>query len=112
MAAAPPYSRSSGWATTASARSQSSGRGSSCSITSTPGLFHQAPADDLEAQGLVGALEDRQDPSVDEVAADRILLGVAVAAVDLHRLAGHPLGRLAHVRLDHGGLHRALALGH
>src|SRR5215213_5436410 len=72
----------------------------------------QAAGDDLQAQRLVGALEDRQDPGVHEVAADRVLLGVAEPAVDLHGLAGHPLGRLADVRLDHGGLQRPLALGH
>ena len=44
--------------------------------------------DDLEAQGLVGAFEDREHAGVDEVAADGVLLGVAVAAVDLHGLTG------------------------
>jgi hypothetical protein len=72
----------------------------------------EAAGDHLEAQRLVGALEDRQHAGVDEVAAHRVLLGVAVAAVDLHGLAGDPLGGLAHVGLDHRRLHGALALGH
>ena len=67
---------------------------------------------DLEGQRLVGALEDRQHPGVDEVAADGELLGVAHAPVDLHGLAGHPLGRPAHVGLDHRRLEGPLALGH
>ena len=69
----------------------------------------EAAGDDLEGQRLVGTLEDRQHPGVDEVAAHRELLGVAHAAVDLHGLAGHPLGGPAHVGLDHRRLERALA---
>src|SRR3954470_9495073 len=46
-------------------------------------VVDEAAGDDLEAERLVGALEDRQHASVDEVAADRVLLGVAEAAVDL-----------------------------
>src|SRR5215510_7428143 len=99
MAEAPPYSRSSGWATTARARSQSSGNGSSGASAPGTGL-RTAPGDHPQAQDLVGALEDRQHAGVDEVAGHRVLLGVAVAAVDLHRLPGDPLGRLAHVGLD------------
>ena len=74
--------------------------------------LEQAAGDHLERQGLVGPLEDRQHPRVDEEPADRVLLGVAVAAVDLHRLAGDPLRGAAHVRLHHRRLERALALGH
>ncbi len=73
---------------------------------------HQTAGDDLERERLVGALEDREHPGVDEVAAHGELLGVAHAAVDLHGLPGHPLGGPADVGLDHGGLERALALGH
>src|SRR5262245_16811504 len=119
-AAAPPYSRSSGCATIASARSQSSGSSASCWLAVSsdiesnllPLRLHEPAGDDLEAEGLVGALEDRQHPGVDEVAADGVLLRVAEAAVDLHGLAGHPLRGLADVRLHHRRLHRALPLGH
>ena len=68
--------------------------------------------DHPEAQGLVGAFEDRQHPGVDEVPRHGVLLGVAHAAVELHRLAGHPLGGPAHVRLHHRRLERALAGAH
>src|SRR5690348_9151770 len=42
---------------------------------------HQRPADDLEREDRLDALEDRQDLGVGDVAADRVLLGVAPAAV-------------------------------
>ena len=75
-------------------------------------LFHQAARHHLERQGLVGPLEDRQHPGVDEVAAHRELLGVPHPAVDLHGLARHPLRRAAHVGLEHRRLERPLAPGH
>src|SRR4051794_8132784 len=77
----------------------------------TPRELHQPPGDHLQTQRLVGALEDRQHAGVHEQPAHGVLLGVAVATVDLERLACHPLGRLAHVGLHHRRLHGALALG-
>ena len=93
-------------------------RGERAGLTRSAGLSVSAqsadePAgDDLEGERLVGPLEDGQHPRVDEVAADRELLGVAHAAVDLHGLPRHPFGGAAHVGLDHGGLERALAPRH
>ena len=66
----------------------------------------------LRARVSSGTLEDRQDPCVHEVAADRELLGVAHPAVDLHGLAGHPFGGAADVGLHHRRLERALSSGH
>ena len=54
----------------------------------------QRVRDDLPLD-LRGALEDGGQPGVAPVALDRVLSGVAVAAEDLQRLAGHPLGGLA-----------------
>ena len=51
--------------------------------------------DHLEAQRLVGAFEDAEHAGVDVQPADGVFLGVPVATVDLHRLAGRPLGGLA-----------------
>src|SRR5262245_45127352 len=62
--------------------------------------FEHGPRDHLEGEDLLRPLEDREDARVDEVARDRILLRVAHAAVDLLRLAGHPLGDLAREELD------------
>ena len=70
-------------------------------------LLHQAPGDHLERERLVGTLEDRQHPGVDEEAANGELLGVAHSAVYLHRLAGDPLRCAADVRLHHRGFERA-----
>ena len=74
--------------------------------------FEQATSDHAERQDLVGTLEDRQHAGVDEQTAHRVLLGVAVAPVDLHRLTGDPLGRSADVCLDHRRFERAVALRH
>ena len=73
------------------------------------GVLGEAAGDDAQAERLVGAFEDRQHPGVDEEARHRELLGVAHAAVELHRLAGDPLGGAAHVRLHHRRFERALA---
>src|SRR5438067_6063254 len=50
-------------------------------------LFGEAAGDHAQAQCLVGALEDRKDSGVDEVARHRELFGVPHPAVQLHRLA-------------------------
>ena len=47
-------------------------------------------AGDHEPLDLVGSLADREDLRVPVEPADRVLLDVAVAAVDLHRLVGGP----------------------
>src|SRR3546814_16915088 len=88
------------------------GGGRSPWLSASLGSLDHAAGDHLEAEGLVGAFEDGQDAGVDEVAADVVLLGVAHAAVDLHGLARDPLGGLADVGLDLGGLAATLALGH
>src|SRR5690606_34028616 len=107
-------SRTGSGAPTASGRTKSLGERITGPLGSGAGsgVGDHAPGDDLQAQRLVGALEDRQHAGVDEVAADVVLLGVAHAAVDLHGLAGDPLGRLADVGLHLGRLEAALALGH
>ena len=75
--------------------------GSGANQPSVSALLGQAAGDDAQAERLVGAFEDRQHPRVDEVARHRELLGVAHAAVQLHRLARDPLGGAAHVGLHH-----------
>src|SRR5207302_8726748 len=59
-------------------------------VSACCGSLGETAGDDPEGEGLVGALEDREDAGVDEVAADRELLCVPHAAVDLHGLAGDP----------------------
>src|SRR4051794_5777317 len=59
-----------------------------------PGSFAQQRAGDDEPLDLAGALVDLGDLGVAVVALDRELLGVAVAAEDLDRLAGDLAGRL------------------
>src|SRR4051794_12476398 len=53
---------------------------------------------------LAGALEDRGQPGVAPVPLDLPLGGVAVAAVQLHGLVGHPHGHLGGLELHHRGL--------
>ena len=75
------------------------------------GRFEQ-PAGDHLGLDLRGALEDRENARIHIETAHVVFLGIAVAAVNLQRLAGDPLGGLAHVGLHHRGLHLALPLGH
>src|SRR6201999_3675250 len=60
---------------------------------------------------LVGALADRQDLGVAVEAADRVLLDVAVAAVDLDGLLGAAHGQPAGLQLRLRGGHREVAAG-
>lgn len=55
----------------------------------------QGPRDHLQGERLLGAFEDRENAGVGEVPADSGFLRVAHAAVDLHRFASDPFGRLA-----------------
>src|SRR5687768_10238431 len=57
--------------------------------------LHEVAGNDLECQRLLRALEDRQHPRIDEIAAHRGLLRVAHAAVQLQRLARDQLGGTA-----------------
>jgi hypothetical protein len=68
--------------------------------------------DDFQTQRFVGPLEDRENPRVNEVATHGVLLGVAHASVDLHRLARHPLRRATDVGLGHRSFHGAGAPTH
>src|SRR5436305_14645532 len=61
------------------------------------------PVGDHHLLDLAGALVDLGDAGVAEVALDVVLLGVAVAAVDLQRLVGDPLGHLGGEQLGLGG---------
>src|SRR5260370_41866132 len=65
----------------------------------------ETPADHAECQPLLGALEDRQDARVDEVAADVGLLSVAHPAEELGCVAGDVLRHPAGVELGEAGLH-------
>ena len=67
-------------------------------------LRRQHPVADDAALDLAGALEDRGEPGVAPVALDPPLGRVAVAAVQLHRLAGDPHGHLGGEQLDRRGL--------
>ena len=60
---------------------------------------------------LVGALADREDLRVAVEAADRVLLDVAVAAVDLHGLLGAAHRQAAGLELRLGGGQREVAPG-
>src|SRR6478672_9030887 len=68
-----------------------------------PGLRLEHPVGDHHLLDLAGPLVDLGDAGVAEVALDVVFLGVAVAAVDLQRLVGHPLGHLGGVELGVGG---------
>src|SRR6185369_2626850 len=68
----------------------------------------QELAGDDQALDLARALADRAQLRVPKVALHRVVLDVAVAPVDLHRLHGHLDGGLAGVELGHGGLHGVL----
>src|SRR5690606_17484178 len=63
-------------------------------------------AADHDALDLARALVDPRDADVAEVALDGEVLGVAVAAVDLHRAIAHPPGGLAGEELGHRRLRR------
>src|SRR5260221_9005054 len=63
-------------------------------------------ARDHQPLDLAGAFVDLHHPGVAVVALDRVLLHVAVAAVDLNRLVGDPGRRLAGVELGHRRLAR------
>src|SRR4051794_13120029 len=67
------------------------------SVTQQRGGYHQ-PLD------LAGPLVDLGDLRVAEVALDREVGEVAVAAEDLHRLLGGPVGHLGGEHLGHGGV--------
>src|SRR5215475_5954471 len=69
-------------------------------------LQPQLARDDRELD-LRGSLRDGHQPRVAPVALDRELGDVAVAAVDLHRLPGHPLRDLGGEELRHGGFAHA-----
>src|SRR5262249_10247863 len=58
-----------------------------------PRILEDLPRDDQPVD-LARALVDLGDPRVAKVALDRVLLGVAVAAVDLERLGRDALGHL------------------
>ena len=60
---------------------------------SVPPRREQAPRDHLGLD-LGGALEDVEDAGVAEHAADLVLLGIAIAAVDLQRVVGVGKGPL------------------
>src|ERR1700742_4057808 len=75
----------------------------------TPGSGPERPCDD-HLLDLVGALADGQDLRVAVEAADRILLDVAVAAVDLDGLVGRLDGQAAGLQLGlRGGQTEGLA---
>src|SRR6476660_8149024 len=84
-------------------------RSSSCG-SSEATLEPQAARDDL-ALHLGGAGVERARQCVTQLALDRVLLHVAVAAVDLERVERGAHVGFAHEQLGHRGLeHRALAL--
>src|SRR3712207_8159369 len=62
-------------------------------------LFRSQGARDHHLLHLVGALADREDLRVAVEAADRVLLDVAVAAVDLHGLLGRAHRQAAGLQL-------------
>src|SRR4051812_12263320 len=60
-------------------------RPDACDAVSTKSSrIRQTTGDHLQAQRLVCALEDAQNPRVDVQPADRVLLRVPVSPVDLH----------------------------
>src|SRR5437660_788710 len=68
-------------------------------------------AGDDDALQFVGALADDEERGIAVEALDRELLGIAVAAVDAHRLQADIDGGLGGEQLGHSGLHvAALAL--
>src|SRR5579863_8254865 len=79
---------------------------------STRVFVDEPTRDDLQAKGLVSALEDGEHAGVHEVATDRVLLGVAHPPVDLHGFARHPLRGPARVGLGHRRLECAFAGAH
>jgi predicted amidohydrolase len=68
--------------------------------------FDELRGDDV-ALDLVGALADDHQRRVTEVALDVVLRGVAVAAVDPHRVQRHLHGDLGGEQLGHAGFHVA-----
>src|SRR5271170_1432409 len=66
-------------------------------------VFHDSSADYFELD-FAGAFENRQHPRVAPVALHVELHRVAIAAVNLHRLAGDMLGCLGREDLGHTGL--------
>src|SRR5947209_10294224 len=67
-------------------------------LSAARGLLGEVARDD-EALDLARAFVDLRDARVAVVALDRIVLHVAVAAVDLDRLRAHPFGHLGGVEL-------------
>src|SRR6185436_15987907 len=75
-----------------------------------PGSGLQDPIGDHHLLDLAGPLVDLGDAGVAEVALDVVLLGVAVAAVDLERLVGDPLRHLGGEELGLRRLERVALL--
>src|SRR5947209_927155 len=77
-----------------------------CCETSRPVSFDQLAGDD-DALHLVGALADDEQRRIAIETLDRELLGIAVAAVDAHRLDAVLERGLGRGELRHAGLHVA-----
>src|SRR5947209_15280962 len=67
-------------------------------LSAARSLLGQVARDD-EALDLARAFVDLRDARVAIMALDRIVLDIAVAAVDLDRLRAHPFGHLGGVEL-------------
>src|SRR3954452_1936037 len=88
---------------------------SALSLTSSSDLHARDGSGDHQSLDLRGALEDRVDPRVASHPLDRVLPGEAVAAEDLHRVAGDLDRGLAGVQLRHralGGLEPLVVARH
>src|SRR5712664_4895237 len=64
-------------------------------------------AGDEQALDFAGAFVDLRDARVAVMALHRVIVQVAVAAVDLYRLRAHPLGELGSVELGLRGFREA-----
>src|SRR6185312_8562319 len=79
-------------------------------LTSGFGSGAEQAARDDEAHDLVGAFEDPVDAQIAEVALDRIVLDVAVAAMELQRLVADPEAGIGREALGHRAAHRRVRL--
>src|SRR4051794_17596025 len=79
-------------------------------VASASALSAESPSDD-HLLHLIGPLSDGEDLGVAVEAAHRVLLDVAVAAVDLHRLLARAHGEPAGLELGLRGREREIATG-